>query len=651
VNKKGFVSIAPHRRGMPQRRKFKFAEGGVYDDGDTKRFYYGGFNVDDDSMTPEDMAKLRVYGSTPSTAQIKPLQTAQRAAPATILDLPDVSPTTPDVLAGTAADKYPELAPVRAQLPRRVSTADVVIPAATSGLPTGASPSTTRSTPAAPTSGGDQTVTAANVGKFDWRSLAKAVNQGAAKSGNPLGALGAAAGNLAGQYMANRRVRNAPPRDADVAYNTGTVVTSPGAVMRRRGVPEVDYSGISTIGEPQLEGPAGYDYEFAKGGEVDTDSRNNWRGRRMSAPGFSRDAQVPAPGPVGSGMGTLSAASPTAPAFGPAPVTPPPPMAPPPAAMVPPAAPPPGAGGPPAMGPVPPPGGPANPLAAQLAVRAGMGGPPGPPPMAAAGGPPPLAAAGGPPPAMPPALTPGMMPPGPPPGPPLPGAGVPPLPPPGGGLPAGAVPPVPPMAPGMAPGAPPMTAAPTPDLAQMARFRAMQGLPPAFAKGGAVAIEDEEGDSPKAKSKRQREWGDTGKAAEDLPPEPEKKAKGGAIKRRRPVAEKGQPDKGDKVDKSKKLPPVPMVTDDDMGAAPVPPVAAAAAPGPPAGPPPPMMKEGGKVAEVEHGGTCDKMAAGGVAKVRKGFPKTNAKPKKMATGGAVRGCGAATKGKGFSGIY
>jgi hypothetical protein len=47
------------------------------------------------------------------------------------------------------------------------------------------------------------------------------------------------------------------------------------------------------------------------------------------------------------------------------------------------------------------------------------------------------------------------------------------------------------------------------------------------------------------------------------------------------------------------------------------------------------------------------MAAGGAAKQRRGFPNTNPPPgkKKMAEGGRVRGCGAATKGCTFSGIY
>lgn len=51
------------------------------------------------------------------------------------------------------------------------------------------------------------------------------------------------------------------------------------------------------------------------------------------------------------------------------------------------------------------------------------------------------------------------------------------------------------------------------------------------------------------------------------------------------------------------------------------------------------------------GAACEGMAAGGVAKLRRGFPKTNSKPKRMAKGGSVRGCGVATKGKKFSGVY
>jgi hypothetical protein len=228
-----------------------------------------------------------------------------------------------------------------------------------------------------------------------------------------------------------------------------------------------------------------------------------------------------------------------------------------------------------------------------------------------------------------------------------------------------------------------------------------------FRKGGAVAIEDSEGDSPKAKGDRERQWGDVG----DKPVEiPEKKAKGGVIKHRLPARKKA------------KALPVPMVTDEDMGPPPQPP------PPPPTGPvpvpvaappvPPPGMAKGGKwiqkavskpgalhkqlgVPEGEKipaetlkglhkadGGVLakgrgvedeadDKMAVGGVAKLRKGFPDTKVKkmakggrvrgsgiaekgcdmggitegPDKMATGGRARGCGIAQKGCGFSGVY
>jgi hypothetical protein len=57
------------------------------------------------------------------------------------------------------------------------------------------------------------------------------------------------------------------------------------------------------------------------------------------------------------------------------------------------------------------------------------------------------------------------------------------------------------------------------------------------------------------------------------------------------------------------------------------------------------MARGGKAKDAE----C--MAAGGAAKQRKGFPNTTPPPKGMASGGKVRGCGIATKGCNFSGIY
>jgi hypothetical protein len=159
---------------------------------------------------------------------------------------------------------------------------------------------------------------------------------------------------------------------------------------------------------------------------------------------------------------------------------------------------------------------------------------------------------------------------------------------------------------------------------------------------------------------RDRQWGDDGKAADDVPPAPIKKAKGGKA----PLTRKP---KGLSVaiaiGKDKKKPPVstpsPYDYEDDEGTAP-PPTAAAA---------PPMAK-GGKVAikkakggdlkvklakggkvKKNRGGKCEKMAAGGAAKQRKGFPNTLPPPKKLAAGGKVRGCGVATKGCNFSGIY
>jgi len=197
-----------------------------------------------------------------------------------------------------------------------------------------------------------------------------------------------------------------------------------------------------------------------------------------------------------------------------------------------------------------------------------------------------------------------------------------------------------------------------PRAAQLAMMQRAQG---GMAKGGAV----EDGvETPRAKGRPDRQWGDVGKPAEDLPEKVERKAKGGVI-RRKPFSGKK------KAAKVQKLPP-PMVTDEDMDAPPPPTVAAApvAAPPPAAAPPPPPpgMKKGGKCmaeggdvkAEVKPGvkkqeekaGETKGFAAGGVAKVRRGFPNTNKKPaKKMATGGSVRGCGVAKKGCGFAGIF
>jgi len=181
--------------------------------------------------------------------------------------------------------------------------------------------------------------------------------------------------------------------------------------------------------------------------------------------------------------------------------------------------------------------------------------------------------------------------------------------------------------------------------------------PSPMAKGGVI----EEGDAPAKKGvKSVRRFGAKDKAAEDLPEAPAKKAKGGAIKHRKPKAPK------------KVAVAVPMTPGGDEDPGPPPNLQAIAGPGPgpagpapaPAGPPPPGMKKGGKAAhahkkkakakKVERknkGGEC-KMAAGGAMKVRRGFPNVNAAPKKkFANGGKVRGAGAATKGTRFAGIF
>ena len=241
---------------------------------------------------------------------------------------------------------------------------------------------------------------------------------------------------------------------------------------------------------------------------------------------------------------------------------------------------------------------------------------------------------------------------------------------PGMGLPPGGAPPMPPGAgappgAGMPPGVPPgMNPQMNPQVAAMIAQR-MGGAPPqrpmppgampaaslqGKAKGGAV----DDGDAKEKKSRRK--FGAKEEAAEDIPEAPAKKAKGGAIKHRKPKA---------------KAAPIPMTPgDQDSIPASLPPGLAAAA-GPAAGPPPPAgpppgLKKGGKLkkkAKAAHahkkpvrkakGGECDKMAAGGAMKVRRGFPNVNAAPKKKgyAQGGKVRGAGAATKGTRFQGIF
>jgi hypothetical protein len=163
-----------------------------------------------------------------------------------------------------------------------------------------------------------------------------------------------------------------------------------------------------------------------------------------------------------------------------------------------------------------------------------------------------------------------------------------------------------------------------------------------MAKGGKV--KDPEGQTTTKKLRPDRQWGDTKKVAEEIPEAPEKKAKGGVL-RRRPLALKAA--------KAKQPIPAPNPGDYETGGGTAPPVA-----GPPAAAGlMSAMKKGGKMRKSK-GGECktDKMAVGGAAKSggagkqRKGFPKTLA-PKRLAEGGKVRGCGAATKGCTFSGVY
>jgi hypothetical protein len=182
--------------------------------------------------------------------------------------------------------------------------------------------------------------------------------------------------------------------------------------------------------------------------------------------------------------------------------------------------------------------------------------------------------------------------------------------PPGGGMPVGAPPPAPPMA---------------------------TGGPVPYRKGG---------------------FANTDATAENLPPAPVKKAR--AAFTRKP---KG-PAIAIAITHKKPAPvstPSPYDYENDEGTAPPPPA-------------PPMAKGGAATAKAKggtikknKGGECDekmakggikkakggvtKLAAGGAAKQRRGFPNTLPPPKRLASGGTVRGCGAATKGRNFSGIY
>lgn len=214
-------------------------------------------------------------------------------------------------------------------------------------------------------------------------------------------------------------------------------------------------------------------------------------------------------------------------------------------------------------------------------------------------------------------------------------------------------------------------------------------------------------DAKMAKGGKVRKFNSAAAPAENLPTHPGKKkmAKGGVLRRKPPAAKKARA----------LPPPTPQQGPDDLDNALPPSALAAPGPGgpPPVGPPGglPGMKKGGKwiqgaikhpgalhkqlgvpqgekipakklakaaeaggtlgkrarLAETlkgfkkakggkcencgkAHGGSC-KMAAGGAAKQRRGFPMTEKPPKKFAGGGRIRGCGVATKGCNFSGIY
>ena len=190
-------------------------------------------------------------------------------------------------------------------------------------------------------------------------------------------------------------------------------------------------------------------------------------------------------------------------------------------------------------------------------------------------------------------------------------------------------------------------------------MRAMQGGggPPGagFAEGGPVVL---------AKGGKVSTFNSTKAAPGNLPTRPGKAklAKGGVLHRKPP-----KPPQVGKLKEDRKSPspvsgmgPDPGAPSYDQPAAgqagwpPTPDFGGAPAAGP-------GMAKGGKVKKAkggvckdcgkEHDGDC-KMAQGGVAKLRRGFPNTVGAPKKkMATGGAVRGAGAAQRGTRFSGIY
>jgi hypothetical protein len=133
-------------------------------------------------------------------------------------------------------------------------------------------------------------------------------------------------------------------------------------------------------------------------------------------------------------------------------------------------------------------------------------------------------------------------------------------------------------------------------------------------------------------------------------PGKEKLAKGGVL-RRKPKAVKAAKAKSAPQPPPDDTEPLPTAA----GAPNLGPALGASMP-PPVAPGPPGMAKGGKCDDKDKdgmakGGECDKMAAGGAAKQRRKFPNTTPPPKKFASGGGVRGCGAAERGTKFSGIY
>lgn len=549
-----------------------------------KRMAYGGdYSVDD--LPDVGAERKEQYGFDPMGGFTLTDRAAEEAAPTPVptkVVVPSVSAAS-----STAA---PRATTVKIDMPTSSaasidagSAGSARVPTKSSVLGTGAFDTATSAK-----SGAGANNSPAAPKPFDWKSVAKSAG---AAGGNPIGTLAAAGGNLLGQYLKKKKGSSGQnlPSTGTINYPLGLSgsVDDPGSEGNGEtgGFDEYDDSGLAEGGLAR----------YAEGGDVSPTPTTTTDHRRprgsMRALGTGPNTSAPSWGP-----NALPPAVPTG-AAGP---TPRPPMAAP-------QGPPPG--GIPAVGPPPAPAGP-PPGAASLGPMAG-----GAPPQAAMQG-------------MPPGGAPGGMPPG----------GIPPGPPPG----------VAPGAPG--PGGPAASAIQGLQANPAAAMQQQQALQqalaarsgvaqPAFRKGGKVAVEDVEGDSPRAKRSKDREWGDVGKPAEDLPPEPEKKAKGGVLRKRATDKKKVS---GPPVPKKK--PPVPMVTDEDMDA---PPPSVAAAPAPPPAPAPAAAPPG-----MAKGGKCDKMAAGGVAKIRRGFPNTKVtKTKRMATGGSVRGCGVASRGKGFSGVY